>query len=218
MIADADPRAPQQARADTQRESPPLFENKGLDRLTRVHPSVPVLLFGPLILACFALDYRDLGPYSGVLWPLAGYFFWTLLEYWAHRSVFHLEPKHALGARFHFVIHGVHHDHPNDPKRLVLPPALSIPLAAAFFVLFVSVMGRPSVWGFAAGFYGGYLIYDMTHFALHHARPKSRLGRRLHELHMRHHFEDEDTGFGVSAPWWDIVFGTQPRRAKSVRA
>jgi sterol desaturase/sphingolipid hydroxylase (fatty acid hydroxylase superfamily) len=46
-------------------------------------------------------------------------------------------------------------------------------------------------------------------------RPKSKVGRRLHELHMRHHFEDDDTGFGVSAPWWDMVFGTQPRRSKS---
>jgi sterol desaturase/sphingolipid hydroxylase (fatty acid hydroxylase superfamily) len=55
----------------------------------------------------------------------------------------------------------------------------------------------------------------MVHFALHHVRPKSRVGRRLHELHMRHHFEDDDTGFGVSAPWWDVVFGTQPRRSKS---
>jgi sterol desaturase/sphingolipid hydroxylase (fatty acid hydroxylase superfamily) len=71
------------------------------------------------------------------------------------------------------------------------------------------------VWGFAAGFYGGYLVYDMVHFALHHVRPKSKVGRRLHELHMRHHFEDDDTGFGVSAPWWDMVFGTQPRRSKS---
>ena len=27
------------------------------------------------------------------------------------------------------MIHGVHHDHPNDPLRLVMPPAASIPLA-----------------------------------------------------------------------------------------
>jgi sterol desaturase/sphingolipid hydroxylase (fatty acid hydroxylase superfamily) len=218
MIADADPRAPRPTRADVHRASPPIFASPALDRLTRVHASVPVLLFGPLILWFFALDYRDLGPASGVLWPLGGYLFWTLCEYWAHRSVFHLEPKRPLGARMHWIIHGVHHDHPNDPRRLVLPPVLSIPLAALFFLLFVSVMGRPTVWGFAAGFYGGYLVYDMVHFALHHMRPKNKLGRRLHELHMRHHFEDEETGFGVSAPWWDVVFGTKPRRSKSARA
>ena len=56
------------------------------------------------------------------------------------------------------------------------------------------------------------LLYDMLHFALHHRRPRSRVGRRLHELHMRHHFQDDRRGFGVSAPWWDLVFGTYPRR------
>jgi sterol desaturase/sphingolipid hydroxylase (fatty acid hydroxylase superfamily) len=28
---------------------------------------------------------------------------------------------------------------------------------------------------------------------------------------MRHHFQDDTRGFGVSAPWWDKVFGTAPR-------
>jgi sterol desaturase/sphingolipid hydroxylase (fatty acid hydroxylase superfamily) len=30
---------------------------------------------------------------------------------------------------------------------------------------------------------------------------------------MRHHFQDDTRGFGVSAPWWDHVFGTAPKRA-----
>ena len=64
-----------------------------------------------------------------------GYALWTLFEYWLHRIVFHFEPEEGLGARFHWIIHGVHHDHPNDPMRLVMPPAVSIPLAAAVFGL-----------------------------------------------------------------------------------
>ena len=33
---------------------------------------------------------------------------------------------------------------------------------------------------------------------------------------MRHHFQDDERGFGVSAPYWDHVFGTPPqgRRAR----
>ena len=58
-----------------------------------------------------------------------GYAFWTLTEYWLHRVVFHFEPDHGIGARLHWMIHGVHHDHPNDPLRLVMPPAASVPLA-----------------------------------------------------------------------------------------
>ena len=78
--------------------------------------------------------------------------------------------------------------------------------------MFVVFLGTPVAWAVAAGFYLGYVIYDTVHSALHHSRPKGRLGRRLHELHMRHHFEDHHRGFGVSAPWWDIVFNTRPRR------
>ncbi len=31
---------------------------------------------------------------------------------------------------------------------------------------------------------------------------------------MRHHFQDHERGYGVSAPFWDYVFGTRlkPRR------
>ena len=29
---------------------------------------------------------------------------------------------------------------------------------------------------------------------------------------MRHHFEDDNRGFGVSAPWWDTIFKTAPER------
>ena len=33
----------------------------------------------------------------------------------------------------------------------------------------------------------------------------------LRERHMRHHFQDETRGFGISAPYWDEVFGTSSR-------
>jgi sterol desaturase/sphingolipid hydroxylase (fatty acid hydroxylase superfamily) len=34
---------------------------------------------------------------------------------------------------------------------------------------------------------------------------------------MRHHFQDDTRGFGVSAPWWDLVFGTAPRSKRAER-
>ncbi len=51
----------------------------------------------------------------------------------------------------------------------------------------------------------------MTHYHVHHHKPRTRAGKRLRQLHMRHHFQDDTRGFGVSAPWWDYVFGTAPR-------
>jgi dihydroceramide fatty acyl 2-hydroxylase len=191
-----------------------MFQTRALDRLTRVHPAVPALIFLPVIvvLATFALRRQSVP--GVVIEVVGGYGFWTLAEYWGHRAVFHFEPEGRLGSRVHWLIHGVHHDHPNDPRRLVLPPVLSLPLGTAFFGLFVVVLGVPVGLGVCAGFFTGYLLYDMVHFALHHSRPRSRVGRWLRELHMRHHFEDDERGFGVSVPWWDIVFGTYSGRRR----
>ena len=145
-----------------------------------------------------------------------GWVSWTLVEYWIHRTVFHLEPEEGLGARLHWMIHGVHHDHPNDPRRLVLPPILSVPLGAAFLGLFVLAFGAPLGEAVCAGFYSGYLLYDMVHFMLHHRRPKSRLAPKLTSCNTTSRTDIR----GVrreSAPWWDVVFGTYSRRARAAR-
>jgi sterol desaturase/sphingolipid hydroxylase (fatty acid hydroxylase superfamily) len=200
-------------RSEMLKSSPPMFQSRLLDRFTRVHHLVPVLIYAPVVtvLLVLAVERGGLANTLGLL--VVGYGVWTLFEYWLHRLVFHFEPERGVGARLHWMIHGVHHDHPNDPLRLVMPPAASIPLAvlvvAGVFLVAGSVHG-PAV---AAGFLAGYLVYDELHYALHHHTPKSRLGRRLRELHMRHHFQDDERGFGISAPYWDRVFGTySPRR------
>ena len=201
-------------RSDVLKASPKMFESDFLDFFTRVHPAVPVVLFGPAIVLLAVLGVDGAGA-SAVAWLAGGYLFWTLTEYWLHRVVFHFEPDHPLGRRFHFMIHGVHHDHPNDRLRLVMPPSASLPLAAIFLALFWVVLGSGAWAAFGAGFLAGYLAYDMLHYHVHHHRPRTRIGKRLRELHMRHHFQDHDAGYGVSAPYWDHVFGTPPRRKKT---
>jgi dihydroceramide fatty acyl 2-hydroxylase len=109
----------------------------------------------------------------------------------------------------------VHHDHPNDPMRLVMPPAVSVPLGAAVFGVLYLIFGEGYAPGLGAGFFAGYLVYDMMHYYLHHFRPHGRLGRMLRERHMRHHFQDDTRGFGISAPYWDEVFRTSPRVKRS---
>ncbi|MCW3049059.1 MAG: fatty acid hydroxylase [Solirubrobacterales bacterium] len=190
-----------------------MFDSDLMDRLSRVHPAVPVVLFAPAIALLFALGTTRSGTAGVIALLVGGYLFWTLTEYWMHRIVFHFEPEQGFGARLHWIIHGVHHDHPNDPMRLVMPPSVSIPLALAFYGLFVVVLGSRAP-AFGSGFLAGYLAYDMTHYHMHHHIPRTAVGRWLRELHMRHHFQDDTAGFGVSAPWWDLVFGTAPSRGK----
>ena len=198
-------------RTDVLKASPRMFDSDLLDRLSRVHPVVPVLIFLPAIAVLAASALERMGPIETLAWFAGGYLFWTLTEYWLHRVIFHFEPEKGIGARLHWIMHGVHHDHPNDPMRLVMPPSVSIPLSLVFYLGFHLVLGGTYALAFGAGFFAGYLLYDMTHYYVHHFRPRSRIGRRLRQQHMRHHFQDDTRGFGVSAPWWDMVFGTAPR-------
>ncbi len=206
---------PTTSRTDLLRASPPMFESRVLDALSRVHPAVPVIIFAPLIAALVAWSLSrvsvlvTLGLFAG------GYALWTLFEYWLHRIVFHFEPEKGIGARLHWIIHGVHHDHPNDPLRLVMPPAVSVPLAAIVFAVLYVIFGAGYAPGLVAGFYAGYLVYDMIHYYLHHFQPRGWLGRMLRERHMRHHFQDDTKGFGISAPYWDEVFRTSTRARRS---
>jgi dihydroceramide fatty acyl 2-hydroxylase len=201
-------------RADVLRASPRMFDRDWLDRLSRVHHTVPLFIFLPAICVALVVGFRRIDTLSVGLWFAAGWLFWTLTEYWMHRLIFHFEPEEGPGARLHWIIHGVHHDHPNDPMRLVMPPSVSVPLAALFFGAFVLVAGTPSAFPLVAGFLSGYLTYDMLHYHLHHHVPRSQVGRWLRELHMRHHFQDDTRGFGISAPFWDHVFRTVPTRGR----
>jgi len=200
------------SRSEVLKASPRMFDSALLDKVSRVHPGVPPILFVPVISLMLVEGIIRGAGWLTVLEVLGGYLFWTLTEYWLHRLVFHFEPRQGIGARLHWIIHGVHHDHPNDPMRLVMPPSLSVPLAAIFIYGFYLVVGDPGYLGFGAGFLGGYLAYDMLHYHVHHHRPTTALGRRMRELHMRHHFQDHDRGYGVSAPFWDHVFGTAPKQ------
>src|ERR1700736_4943964 len=159
-------------RTDALRASPPMFDSPWLDRLSRVHPAVPPAIFGPAIGILLAAGFARTGALTVLAWFLGGYAFWTLTEYWLHRLVFHFEPQNGFGARLHWIIHGVHHDHPNDPKRLVMPPSVSVPLAALFLLAFWTLIGGGVALAMGAGFIAGYLVYDMTHYVLHHMTPR----------------------------------------------
>ncbi len=202
-------------RTDVLRASPPMFDSKLLDALSRVHPTVPVVIFLPAIVAMGAWGLSNVSVPVALGLFLGGYALWTLFEYWLHRIVFHFEPEGGFGARLHWIIHGVHHDHPNDPMRLVMPPAVSVPLGAVVFGLLYLTFGSRYAPALGAGFFAGYLVYDLTHYYLHHFRPRGRLGRMLRERHMRHHFQDDTRGFGISAPYWDEVFRTSPRAKRT---
>ena len=186
-----------------------MFESDFMEFFSHVHPATPVVLYTPLIAyllyAAFVNSRLSILAVAGLF--TVGILIWTLLEYVIHRYVFHYEPKTRFGKLLHFVVHGVHHDYPNDATRLVMPPIISIPLAAFFYVLFASTLGRfaPAV---SAGFGFGYVCYDTIHYATHHFAMKRGVWQWLKQYHLRHHYKDDEAGYGVSSPLWDFIFGT----------
>jgi sterol desaturase/sphingolipid hydroxylase (fatty acid hydroxylase superfamily) len=140
---------------------------------------------------------------------------WTLSEYVLHRWVFHFEGETYLSRRLQFMIHGLHHDDPQDATRLVMPPVASIVLGLIFYSGFRLLMGPVWVDPFFAFFVVGYLCYDYVHYAVHHFRPRTRLGKYLKQNHMNHHFKCPESLWGVSSPIWDFVFGTMEERTTS---
>jgi dihydroceramide fatty acyl 2-hydroxylase len=193
--------------------SPRLFRNPLLDRLSRVHHLLPAALYLPVVILLVYVAGRAVSAGAAAAGFLGGYILWTLVEYFGHRFLFHHRFTTPLGQRAQFLMHGVHHDHPNDPLRLVMPPLMSVPIMVAAWVMLHAVFGPTLCLPVLAGFVAGYLAYDMLHYHLHHRQPKTRIGRILRFRHMHHHFRDDTSCFGVSAPWWDYVFETRSRKS-----
>jgi sterol desaturase/sphingolipid hydroxylase (fatty acid hydroxylase superfamily) len=200
-------------------ESVRLFENPILERLSHVHPVVPFLVWAPvaawLIWRAVAVHGIGLAGLLGI--GVAGLVTWTLTEYLLHRFVFHYEPETETGRKVHYLFHGVHHDTPQDKTRLLMPPAGALPIIAALYLLFYMVLPYPWAEPFTGFFIIGYLVYDYIHYATHHFPMKHPALKFLKHYHMRHHFSDDDGRYGVSTPFWDWVFGTDPARSKQAQ-
>ena len=186
-----------------------MFESNFMEFFSHVHPATPVILYGPIIALMLYLAFvrKGLSFLTVLGFFVIGVLTWTLLEYVIHRYIFHYVPKTRVGKLLHFIMHGVHHDYPNDASRLVMPPIISVPLAVVFYIVFILTLGRfaPAA---LAGFGFGYVCYDTIHYATHHFAMKRGVWRWLKQYHLRHHYQDDHAGYGVSSPLWDHVFKT----------
>jgi len=191
------------------------FQNDFLERFGRCHGLTPLFIYVPLMAYLFYYAAAEMALGAGAIigLTLGGILFWSLTEYWLHRTLFHW--KRFKG--FHYFIHGIHHMYPNDLGRVVMPPGASGVFAVAFWFIFLGVLGKATAVPFFAGFVIGYLWYDMTHFWTHVAKPKTAWGKLLRKHHMVHHFSEPDMRFGVSTPFWDMVFGTYPKEQNAER-
>jgi dihydroceramide fatty acyl 2-hydroxylase len=156
---------------------------------------------------------------STLAWFLLGGFGWVAAEYFIHRFVGHgarrapvrgwraLTPM-GVAAQFNEE-HLAHHANPFYFAawwRKLLAAVAAVPLVTLVMSLAAGLSrGAP----FALGFAAAYGLYEVLHRRIHVAAPLGRYGRWLRRHHLAHHFKSPRSNHGVTAPLFDILFGTE---------
>jgi len=196
-----------------------LFKSDFMEFFSHINPIAVLVIWLP-VTAFFLIRAILRAPAGAFPWyiplgMLIGLAVWTISEYLLHRFVFHYPAKSERGQRITFLFHGIHHAQPQIKTRLVMPPVVSIPLAAVFFGLFyliILVLFKTPLWfdPIFSAFILGYLIYDMVHYSTHHFPMRRGYMKFIKRYHMQHHYKTPNQRYGVSSPLWDFVFRTYP--------
>ena len=190
-----------------------IFQNPVLERLTRTHIALPISIFilFSIGLIYYGITHSFINVLEAVGLFLLGWLIFSLLEYMAHRFVFHMDTDTPAKARIQYTFHGNHHDYPKDKERLAMPPIVSVFIASFLFFVFKLIFGQ-FVFGVVAGLLFGYAMYLFVHYAVHAFAPPKNFLKELWIHHSIHHYKDPNVAYGVSSPLWDYILGTMPKR------
>lgn len=176
------------------------------------HPAIHLYL----LLAGGSLAYA-VHRADGVMPPLRA----VLLTALAYPVVWYVLHRFVLHGRFLYRMRltaplwkRIHFDHHQDPNRMDVlfgSPLNTVPTILATAVpLGWFAGGGPAA--AAAAACAGFLItcgYEFCHCVQHlNVKPRSRVLRRMKELHLAHHFHHEDGNFGITSFAVDRLFGT----------
>jgi 4-hydroxysphinganine ceramide fatty acyl 2-hydroxylase len=191
-----------------------MFTNDTIENLTKCPWYIPLVVWIPVM--CVELAHyvslvgglSNVDPVKFAVFATLGAVFWLWFEYSLHRWVFHWETSSYWANIAHFLIHGHHHITPMDFDRLVFPPVPALLVGWPFWVFAPKVMGTAAGYPWLLGFVAGYLVYDMTHFWIHHGVPTGSFLKAQKCRHVHHHYFKPSVNFGISNPLFDVVLGT----------
>lgn len=191
-----------------------LFKNPILEYLTKSSLLESTISSLAISAFCIWLGFWLGAPHSPLqvtYWFIGGFATWSIFEYILHRYLFHISETAFKGSkRLQYILHGVHHEYPNDAQRTLLPTAPKILLAAPFLAFYWLIFGKAGTF-FAAGFLMGYYVYSLIHYSIHRFKAPKFL-KPLWEHHHLHHHLSDDKAFGVSSTLWDRIFNTMPAK------
>lgn len=194
-----------------------IFKNPALEALTKTSPAITFSTYGSVVTLFMYLSYREhvLGIVTTASVYIIGLLFWTFFEYIMHRYIFHWASELEIAKRFTYAMHGVHHEEPRDHDRLFMPPVPGLIIIGIVSLLVKLALGD-FAFSFLGGWLTGYMIYAFVHYKVHESKPP-KIFRKMWIHHNMHHYKYPDKAYGVSSPFWDIVFGTMPPDADKAR-
>lgn len=171
---------------------------------TRFNYWLGFIFDGVMSLALFgyAMAQPEFDVIQSIVIIVGGLFIFSFIEYFFHRWLFHQWVDVMIRG------HGAHHDNPLGYDALPFFVPSLVYLALAFILQLVMPLGPACL--LASSVALGYIIYGLTHHALHHYRFKNIMAKKLLAHHQIHHYHPE-YNFGVTSPLWDRILGTQYR-------
>ncbi|KAI5674809.1 hypothetical protein M9H77_15173 [Catharanthus roseus] len=193
------------------KEGPRFFQSDFWEFLTRTKWWIIPIIWLPIVFWLIFKSIRMGHTFAHIaLMLLFGICIWTLVEYILHRFVFHMQTRTYWGNTIHYLFHGFHHKHPMDGLRLVFPPLGAAAICYPIYNVAKLVTSPSTLPALFGGGLLGYVMYDMTHYFMHHGQPSLEPLKNLKKYHLNHHFRAQNRGFGVTSLLWDKVFGTLP--------
>lgn len=186
-----------------------LFRSDFLESLTHSNSVIILTIWYPVAFAFLFNGFRSaqsMGTFAvGIL---IGLFSWSIIEYFAHRVLYHFPVKSPLLRQYMYMYHGVHHREPFASSRVTMP----VLPAALFFVVAYLGLNFVIPERYFSSIFGayilGYALYESLHFAIHRLDLDLPFIRYMRRHHMAHHLGGPQQKFGLTTPIWDYVFGT----------
>ncbi|KAL0210883.1 hypothetical protein P9112_009181 [Eukaryota sp. TZLM1-RC] len=189
-----------------------IFKSAVLEFFT-LSPWYLVLIWLPVALFCAVLGFVKSHDLLSVLTlSIVGFLCWVPFEYYVHKYVFHLRSNNRYLQIVQFIIHGNHHKNPLSEKRLVFPVIPAGVILFCIYSILRLLVNAGQCLSFLSGFIVSYVLYDLTHYAVHFVPEKwfkkrrttlighriTNFMKRIRQNHFKHHFDDHTKHFGIS--------------------
>ena len=188
--------------------------------IIRLFASVnPIHLFIYVIPVLIAINIymSNNGLLLSVLSFALGAVYWTFLEYFIHRYIYHTNFKSKFLTYTIGSFHLYHHSNLKDHSVLnsgFLIIAIGAPIVTLPFFLLFSLSNCLSIF---MGLVCAYYIYECVHYLIHYREYKSGYMQYIQKYHMQHHCSSPNKNFGNTSHFWDVLFGTYDSRYKSYK-